>query len=88
MQKPADLISFFHKIKEFDVIFIDEIHAMNIKVIETLYSILNDNEINLILGKGFHSKIIKLKVPQFTLIGATTMLYKLTTPLINRFTTQ
>ncbi|WP_342269409.1 Holliday junction branch migration DNA helicase RuvB [Spiroplasma endosymbiont of Aspidapion aeneum] len=85
LQKPSDIISPLTKIKENEIIFIDEIHAINRDVIETLYPVLEDNFLSIIIGKDYNSKAINIKIPKFTLIGATTEINKIPEPFLNRF---
>ncbi|ARU91604.1 Holliday junction DNA helicase RuvB [Spiroplasma clarkii] len=85
LQKPSDIISPLTSIKEGEIIFIDEVHAVSKEVLEVLYPVLEDNKINLIIGKEYNAKIINVNLPQFTLIVATTEINKLTAPFINRF---
>jgi len=85
LQKPSDIINLALTMNEHDVLFIDEIHSINEQCIELLYSIMEDFAIDISLGKDFNSKVTRLKVPNFTLIGATTVLYKIPQPLEDRF---
>lgn len=85
LQKNIDIINIALTLNEGDVLFIDEIHAINPQIIEMLYSIMEDFTINIQLGKELNSRITKLKIPHFTLIGATTNLGKLSTSLEDRF---
>ncbi|AGM25125.1 Holliday junction branch migration DNA helicase RuvB [Spiroplasma chrysopicola] len=85
LQKPSDLICVLTLLKDFEVVFIDEIHAISKEVSELLYPVLEDNTLNLIIGKDYNSKNINITLPKFTLIGATTNLYHLSHPLIQRF---
>jgi Holliday junction DNA helicase RuvB len=85
IQKNIDIINLAMTLNEFDILFIDEIHAINPQCVELLYSIMEDFVIDIALGKDFNSKITRIKVPQFTLIGATTLLGKISEPLEERF---
>lgn len=85
LERPADLASILTNLKEFDCLFIDEIHRMNKAVCELLYSAMEDFSIDILLGKGASCKTIKLSLPKFTLIGATTRQGMLASPLRNRF---
>ncbi|AUB31538.1 Holliday junction branch migration DNA helicase RuvB [Spiroplasma floricola] len=85
LQKPSDIISPLTSLKENEILFIDEIHSVSKEVFEVLYPVLEDNKLNIIIGKEYNSKVVNIKIPNFTLIGATTELNKLTTPFINRF---
>ena len=70
---------------EFDVLFIDEIHRLSKSVEEILYPALEDFTLDIVIGKGPSSRSIRLDLPKFTLIGATTKAGSLTTPLRDRF---
>lgn len=85
LQKPSDIIAPLTTIKTGEILFIDEVHAVSKEVLEVLYPVLEDNKINLIIGKNYNSKIININLSEFTLIVATTEINKLTTPFINRF---
>jgi Holliday junction DNA helicase RuvB len=85
IQKNIDIINLAMTLNEFDILFIDEIHAINPQCVELLYSIMEDFVIDIALGKDFNSKITRIKIPQFTLIGATTLLGKIPQPLEERF---
>jgi Holliday junction DNA helicase RuvB len=81
----SDIINLVLSIDEGDLIFIDEIHAMNPQCIELLYTIMEDFALDITIGKEFNSKVTRISVPQFTLIGATTRLGKLPLPFEERF---
>lgn len=83
--KPGDLAAILTNLSEFDVLFIDEIHRLNKNVEEILYPALEDFTLDIILGKGPSAKSIRIDLPKFTLIGATTKAGSLTTPLRDRF---
>jgi Holliday junction DNA helicase RuvB len=85
IQKNIDIINLAMTLNEHDILFIDEIHAINPQCVELLYSIMEDFVIDITLGKDFNSKITRIKLPQFTLIGATTLLGKISQPLEERF---
>lgn len=85
IEKPGDLASLLNRLDEGDVLFIDEIHRMNRQVEEVLYPAMEDFCIDIIIGKGQDSKAIRLDLPKFTLIGATTRAGLLTAPLRDRF---
>ncbi|MDR0739517.1 MAG: Holliday junction branch migration DNA helicase RuvB [Mycoplasmataceae bacterium] len=85
IQKNIDIINLAMTLNEFDILFIDEIHAINPQCIELLYSIMEDFVIDIALGKDFNAKITRIKIPHFTLIGATTLLGKIPQPLEERF---
>jgi len=85
IQKPQDVYNFALGINTGDVIFIDEIHTINKECFELLYSLMEDFSLDVTIGKDFNAKTTRLKVPHFTLIGATTSLAKLPKPLEERF---
>lgn len=85
IEKPGDLASLLTNLAEHDVLFIDEIHRLSKNVEEILYPALEDYTLDIIIGKGPSAKSIRLDLPKFTLIGATTKAGSLTTPLRDRF---
>ena len=85
IEKPGDLAALLTNLSEFDVLFIDEIHRLNKSVEEILYPALEDYTLDIIIGKGPSARSIRLDLPNFTLIGATTKAGSLTTPLRDRF---
>lgn len=85
IEKPGDLAAILTNLSEFDVLFIDEIHRINKTVEEILYPALEDFSLDIIIGKGPSARSIRLDLPKFTLIGATTKAGSLTTPLRDRF---
>ncbi len=85
LQRPTDIINILSMISEGDIVFIDEIHAVNISCIEMLYGIMEDFAIDIAIGKDFNTKLTRVKLPHFTLIGATTSLGKILEPLEERF---
>ena len=85
IEKPVDLAALLTNLSEFDVLFIDEIHRLNKSVEEILYPALEDYTLDIIIGKGPSARSIRLDLPKFTLIGATTKAGSLTTPLRDRF---
>ena len=85
IEKPGDLASLLTNLSEFDVLFIDEIHRLSKSVEEILYPALEDYTLDIMIGKGPSAKAIRLDLPKFTLIGATTKAGTLTTPLRDRF---
>ena len=85
IEKAGDLAALLTNLSEFDVLFIDEIHRLNKNVEEILYPALEDYTLDIIIGKGPSAKSIRLDLPKFTLIGATTKAGSLTTPLRDRF---
>ena len=85
IEKPGDLAALLTNLSEFDVLFIDEIHRLSKSVEEILYPALEDFTLDIVIGKGPSSRSIRLDLPKFTLIGATTKAGSLTTPLRDRF---
>ena len=85
IEKPGDLAALLTNLNEYDVLFIDEIHRLNKSVEEILYPALEDYTLDIIIGKGPSARSIRLDLPKFTLIGATTKVGSLTTPLRDRF---
>ena len=85
IEKPGDLAALLTNLAENDVLFIDEIHRLNRNVEEILYPALEDYNLDIIIGKGPSARSIRLDLPKFTLIGATTRAGSLTTPLRDRF---
>ncbi len=85
IERQVDLSSILTSLEEFDIFFIDEIHRLNHAVEETLYSAMEDFEVDILLGKGPTARSMKIGVKPFTLIGATTRAGLLTPPLRARF---
>lgn len=85
IEKPGDLAALLTNLAPNDVLFIDEIHRLNRSVEEILYPALEDYNLDIIIGKGPSARSIRLDLPKFTLIGATTRAGSLTTPLRDRF---
>lgn len=85
IEKSGDLIALLTNLNEGDFLFIDECHRLNRFVEEYLYSAMEDFKLNLILGKGPMAKNIDLEIPRFTLVGATTRLDLISSPLRSRF---
>ncbi len=85
VEKPGDLAAILSNLSEGDVFFIDEIHRLHPTVEEVLYPAMEDFQIDLIIGQGPSARTLKLAVPKFTLIGATTRAGMLTSPLRDRF---
>ena len=85
IEKPGDLAALLTNLSPKDVLFIDEIHRLNRSVEEILYPALEDYNLDIIIGKGPSARSIRLDLPKFTLIGATTRAGSLTTPLRDRF---
>lgn len=82
---PGDLAAILTQLSERDVLFVDEIHRMNRLIEETLYPAMEDFALDIILGKGPSARTLRLELPKFTLIGATTRYGALTSPLRDRF---
>lgn len=85
IEKPGDLAALLTNLSEFDILFIDEIHRLNKSVEEILYPALEDYTLDIMIGKGPSARSIRLDLPKFTLIGATTRAGSLATPLRDRF---
>jgi len=85
IEKPGDIAAILNGLKSGDVLFIDEIHRLNRVVEEVLYSAMEDFCIDIMIGKGPAAKSVRMKLPKFTLIGATTRVGMLTAPLRDRF---
>ena len=85
IEKAADLVALLSKLTENEVLFIDEIHRLNHSVEEILYPALEDYALDFIIGKGPSAKSIRLSLPRFTLVGATTKAGRLSAPLRDRF---
>ena len=85
IEKQGDLAAILTNLAEGDVLFIDEIHRHSLAVEEILYPALEDYALDIIIGKGPSARSIRLPIPKFTLIGATTRAGQLTTPLRDRF---
>ncbi|QGS51918.1 Holliday junction branch migration DNA helicase RuvB [Spiroplasma tabanidicola] len=85
LQKPSDIIAPLTSLKEGEILFIDEVHVISKEVFEVLYPVLEDNQLSIIIGKDYNSKIVNINLPNFTLIAATTEINKLSEPFINRF---
>lgn len=83
--KPGEMAAILNGLKENDILFIDEIHRLNRQVEEVLYPAMEDYCIDIMIGKGQSAKSIRLDLPKFTLIGATTRAGLLTAPLRDRF---
>ncbi len=88
IEKPGDLAAILTNLSEHDVLFIDEIHRLSKSVEEVLYPAMEDYAIDIIIGKGPSARSIRLDLPSFTLIGATTKAGRLTSPLRDRFGVQ
>lgn len=85
IDKPGDLAAILNNLSENDVLFIDEIHRLNKQVEEVLYPAMEDFAIDIVIGKGAVARSIRLDLPKFTLVGATTRAGMLTAPLRDRF---
>lgn len=85
IEKPGDLAALLTNLKDGDVLFIDEIHRISRQVEEVLYPAMEDNVLDIIIGKGPSAQSIRIDLPKFTLVGATTRAGQLTSPLRDRF---
>ena len=85
IEKPGDLAALLTNLNENDILFVDEIHRLNRQVEEILYPAMEDHAIDIIIGKGPSANSIRLDLPKFTLIGATTRAGQLSAPLRDRF---
>jgi len=83
--KPGDMAALLTGLSENDILFIDEIHRINRNIEEILYPALEDYKLDIIIGKGPTAKSIRINLPKFTIVGATTKAGSLTTPLRDRF---
>ncbi|MCR4778325.1 MAG: Holliday junction branch migration DNA helicase RuvB [Lachnospiraceae bacterium] len=85
IEKPGDMASILNSLQEGDVLFVDEIHRLNRQVEEVLYPAMEDYCIDIMIGKGESARSLRLDLPKFTLVGATTKAGSLTAPLRDRF---
>ena len=85
IEKPGDMAAILNNLREGDVLFVDEIHRLNRQVEEVLYPAMEDYAIDIMIGKGPTARSIRLDLPKFTLVGATTRAGLLTAPLRDRF---
>ena len=85
IEKPGEMAAILNNLQEGDVLFIDEIHRLNRQVEEVLYPAMEDYAIDIMIGKGASARSIRLDLPHFTLVGATTRAGLLTAPLRDRF---
>ncbi len=85
IERQGDLVAILTNLQPRDVLFIDEIHRLNRTVEEVLYPAMEDHAVDIIIGKGPSARSVRLELPQFTLIGATTRAGLLTSPLRDRF---
>jgi len=85
IEKPGEMAAILNNLQECDVLFVDEIHRLNRQVEEVLYPAMEDYAIDIMIGKGATARSIRLDLPKFTLVGATTRAGMLTAPLRDRF---
>lgn len=85
IEKPGDMAAILNNLQPGDLLFIDEIHRLNRQVEEILYPAMEDFAIDIVIGKGATAKSVRLELPKFTLVGATTRAGMLTAPLRDRF---
>lgn len=85
IERPGDMAAILTGLNDYDVLFIDEIHRLNRTVEEIMYPAMEDHVLDIVIGKGAAAKSIRLDLPKFTLIGATTRVGLLTSPLRDRF---
>ena len=85
IEKPGEMAAILNNLQEGDVLFVDEIHRLNRQVEEVLYPAMEDYSIDIMIGKGANARSIRLDLPKFTLVGATTRAGMLTAPLRDRF---
>ncbi|MEF9941087.1 MAG: Holliday junction branch migration DNA helicase RuvB [Lachnospiraceae bacterium] len=85
IEKPGEMAAILNNLQDGDVLFVDEIHRLNRQVEEVLYPAMEDYAIDIVIGKGAGARSIRLDLPQFTLVGATTRAGMLTAPLRDRF---
>jgi len=85
IEKPGDMAAILNNLSEGDILFVDEIHRLNRQVEEVLYPAMEDYKIDIMIGKGATARSIRLDLPKFTLIGATTRAGLLSAPLRDRF---
>ena len=85
IEKPGEMAAILNTLQEGDVLFVDEIHRLNRQVEEVLYPAMEDYAIDIMIGKGASARSIRLDLPKFTLVGATTRAGMLTAPLRDRF---
>ena len=85
IEKPGEMAAILNNLQEHDVLFVDEIHRLNRQVEEVLYPAMEDYAIDIMIGKGTSARSIRLELPKFTLVGATTRAGMLTAPLRDRF---
>lgn len=85
IEKPGEMAAVLNNLQEGDLLFVDEIHRLNRQVEEVLYPAMEDYAIDIMIGKGASARSIRLELPKFTLVGATTRAGMLTAPLRDRF---
>ncbi|MBR4168764.1 MAG: Holliday junction branch migration DNA helicase RuvB [Lachnospiraceae bacterium] len=85
IEKPGEMAAILNNLQEGDILFVDEIHRLNRQVEEVLYPAMEDYAIDIMIGKGASARSIRLDLPKFTLVGATTRVGLLTAPLRDRF---
>ena len=85
IEKPGEMAAILNNLQEDDILFVDEIHRLNRQVEEVLYPAMEDYAIDIMIGKGATARSIRLDLPKFTLVGATTRAGMLTAPLRDRF---
>ena len=85
IERPGDMAAILNSLNEGDVLFVDEIHRLNRIIEEILYPAMEDFAIDIVIGKGAGARSVRLELPKFTLIGATTRIGLLTAPLRDRF---
>ena len=85
IEKPGEMAAILSNLAEGDILFVDEIHRLNRQVEEVLYPAMEDYEIDIMIGKGATARSIRLELPRFTLVGATTRAGLLSAPLRDRF---
>ncbi len=85
LERPGDLAAILTNLQEFDILFVDEIHRLPRTVEEVLYPAMEDYQLDIIIGQGPSARTLKLNLPRFTLVGATTRTGLLTSPLRDRF---
>lgn len=85
IERPGDMAAILNNLKEGDVLFVDEIHRLNRQVEEVMYPAMEDYAIDVLIGKGQAAKSIRINLPKFTLVGATTRAGLLSSPLRDRF---
>ena len=85
IEKPGEMAAILNNLEEGDLLFVDEIHRLNRQVEEVLYPAMEDYAIDIMIGKGASARSVRLDLPKFTLVGATTRAGMLTAPLRDRF---